>query len=440
MPMKKFANIINSMPYFFMAFLMIFGPNIPQLRGFGDSSFLICALLILFAFIKGVRFNSKIWVLVLPLFPLFLFLAFRSSLSLPGDLSFYFGLLLKPVRILGVFIGAYCLVVLVQKKDIRLSLLHWVFYAISIHALIMVLQLLSVDFKDFIYGYLNSGFYRSTFDYQFRMGGLSGGSGGAVLSVVQSIGFILMPFVLSTKQTRMNKMFIYACGSLCFISVVICGRSGLLSILIFYPLAVVMLSKNTFKTFLKLLLLGLLFFLLIFGLLLFIEVFTPGGAEDNGATDSLAMSLTRTLDSISLMVSSGVVKDGTFSTLLGHIVLPSSTLTLLLGDPATMFVDQLSRDVDSDIGYIRNLWGMGVVGSLVYWSPLILMQLKLLLSKNHTNVKSAALIVGFIMIFFHAKELFYYVRMLFPIYCILFFQSHLTRKVLAVDKYYSRGI
>ena len=105
----------------------------------------------------------------------------------------------------------------------------------------------------------------------------------------------------------------------------------------------------------------------------------------------------------------------------------------LFGDPLTLSEDQMNRTLNSDIGYIRNIWEFGIFGSLLYWFPLMLMQLKLLLRVNSSNVRTAALIIGLVMIFFHAKELFFYVRMLFPIYCILFFQSHLTEEDFGLE-------
>ena len=419
---------------FLMVFMVLFGPNILQLRGFGDTSFLACVFLVIFALMKGIKIKSNILLLTLPIFLTFSFLAFNTSLSVAAGPIYYLELLLKPVRILGILLGSYCLVALIDKYNSQISIPRWIFYAISVHALIMVLQLISVDFKDFIYGYLNSGSYRSTFDYQFRMGGLTGGSGGAVLSVVQSAGVILSAFVLREKQTKASKVFIYICTFLCFLSVVISGRSGLLSILIFYPITMLLLSDNAFKTLMKFFLLLILFISIVASVITIIDFLNSGEAEDGGAIFSLATSMSRTFDSILLMISTGNIEDSTISTLKNHIVFPSSFHTLIIGDPATMFEDQMNRSVDSDIGYIRNIWGFGILLSVFYWSTLILMQIKLLLVINHTNVKHAAFIVGMLIILFHAKELFYYVRMLFPVYCLLYFQALLERNSYVVNE------
>ena len=421
--MRISLNSFFVIPYFLMVFMVLFGPNILQLRGFGDSSFFACVFLVIFALMKGVKIKSNIFLLTLPIFLTFSFLAFNTSLSVAAGPMYYLELLLKPVRILGILLGSYCFVVLVNRYNPQVSILRWVFYAISVHAIIMVLQLISVDFRDFVYGYLNSGSYRSTFDYQFRMGGLSGGSGGAVLSVVQSVGVILSAFVLREKQTKASKIFTIICAILCFMSVVISGRSGLLSIIIFYPIAILMLSNNVFKTLLNLFLLLFLFIFIVMGVSILMDFLNSGEAEEGGTIFSVATSISRTFDSILLIISSGNIEDSTISTLIGQITLPNSFKTLIFGDPSTVFVNQLNREVDSDIGYIRNIWGFGILLSILYWSVLLLMQIKLLLSNNHTNVKHAAFIIGMIMMLFHAKELFYYVRMLFPIYCILYYQA-----------------
>ena len=364
---------------------------------------------------------------------LFLFIALRSSFSVDVGIEYYLQLLLKPIRIMGILLGTYCLVMLVHKYDSRITLLHWVFYAISIHAFIMVLQLISVEFKEFVYGYLNTGEYRSTVEYQFRMGGLTGGSGGAVLSVIQSIGCILTPYVLSEKKSILGKFFIYACSLLCFVSVISCGRSGLLAIFLFTPIALILMSTNTAKTLLNLLLAVILFIFLIIGLSVLINLLNYSGVLDSDLSLRVIRSFSRSMDSIFLIMSTGEVQDSTISTLINHIIFPNSFQVLLFGDPVTLSEDQMNRTLNSDIGYIRNIWGFGIFGSLLYWSPLMLMQLKLLLRVNSSNVRTAALIIGLVMIFFHAKELFFYVRMLFPIYCILFFQSHLTEKDFGLE-------
>ena len=421
--MKISINIFTVVVFFFIVFMAIFGPNILQLRGFGDTSFITCVLIFFFTLMKGIKINWYIVLLALPIFLTHTFLAFNSSLSISAEPMYYLELLLKPIRILGVLMGSYCVVILLNRYNPHISILRLVFYAVSLHAFIMIIQLISIDFRDFIYGYLNSGNYRSTFDYQFRMGGLSGGSGGAVLSVVQSTGVILAPFVLRERQNKTSKIFIYICIILCFLSVIISGRSGLLSIIIFYPIAILMLSNNVFKTLLNLFLLLFLFISIVAGVSILMDFLYSGEAEEGGTIYSVATSISRTFDSILLIISSGNIEDSTITTLIGQITLPDSFKTLIFGDPSTVFVNQLNREVDSDIGYIRNIWGFGILLSILYWSVLLLMQTKLLLSNNHTNVKHAAFIIGMIMILFHAKELFYYVRMLFPIYCILYYQA-----------------
>lgn len=423
----SFNSFIFTPCFFLMVFMVLFGPNILQLRGFGDTSFLACVFLVIFALMKGIKIESNILLLTLPIFLTFSFLAFNTSLSIAAGPIYYLELLLKPVRILGILLGSFCLVALIDKYNSQISISRWVFYAISIHALIMVLQLISIDFRDFVYGYLNSGNYRSTFDYHFRMGGLSGGSGGAVLSVVQSVGVILSAFVLREKQTKASKVFTFICAILCFISVVISGRSGLLSIIIFYPIAILLISDNVLKTLFNLFLLLILFISIVTGVVLIIDMLNSGEVENGELIFSLATSISRTFDSILLIISTGNIEDSTISTLIDQIILPDSFKTLIFGDPSTVFVNQLDRVVDSDIGYIRNIWGFGILLSILYWSALLLMQIKLLLTNNHTYVKHAAFIIGMVMMLFHAKELFYYVRMLFPIYCILYFQALLIK-------------
>jgi hypothetical protein len=410
------------------AFLIIFGPNIPRLSGFGDTSFFFAAILIFIAILKRTDINQRLFLVFTPLFILYLYLAITASISLNIEVLYIASLLLKPIRIAIVFVGAWALVTILVKKNPHINILKLVFYSISCHGLIMILQLLNPDFKDLIYSYLNVGDYRSTFEYQFRMGGLSGGTGGAVLSVVQSVGVVLVPFVLkSTYNSVKSKFIIYVLAIICFISVLISGRSGLLAIIIFLPVSVILCSNNLFVTFRRIALLTCIFLISVMSLLDFVARASPDNASSIEGYGYMAMSFSRSLDSLSSMIESGNIQDNTISTLWTHILFPQSLKTLIFGDPSVLFNAQFDRDLKSDIGYIRNLWGMGIIGSLLFWLPLFCIQAKLLISHRNRDVKNAAFLVGLIMIFFQLKEHFYYVRMLFPIYGLLVASALLPR-------------
>jgi hypothetical protein len=361
-----------------------------------------------------------------------------ASFSLSADLLHYVSLILKPLRIFIVFLGAYCLVSLILNKNLEIHLLNWIFFSITFHGAIMVAQLLFPDFKDFIYGFLNTGEYRSAFDYQFRMGGLSGGSGGAVLSVVQSVGVILLPFIVSKMNPNpISKPIAYFFAFICFLSVVFCGRSGLLAIILFLPISIILASSNKLYSISRLLIVLLLSMALLMAILYFIENFQSQEPAEEGFS-ILATSMSRTFDSIINIIETSNFQDSTISTLMSQILIPVDLKVLFFGDPVILSQTQLDRTLDSDIGYIRNLWGMGIFGAMIYWTPIFLTQMYLFACKQNVLIRNCAIILGFLMIVFHMKESVLYVRMLFPTYALLFFFSildnsyveHLKKKLI----------
>lgn len=68
-------------------------------------------------------------------------------------------------------------------------------YAIGLHSIIMIFQFFDPEFKDLIYSYTTSGVFNGTFEYNFRPGGISGATGGSVLSVFHSLGLIFTLFI-----------------------------------------------------------------------------------------------------------------------------------------------------------------------------------------------------------------------------------------------------
>ena len=65
----------------------------------------------------------------------------------------------------------------------------------------------------------------------------------------------------------------------------------------------------------------------------------------------------------------------------------------------------------------------GIFGAIIYWTPIFLTQIYLFACKQNFLIRNCAIILGFLMIFFHMKESALYVRMLFPAYALLFFYS-----------------
>ena len=328
--------------------------------------------------------------------------------------------ILRPIRIITTLYGGYVICLLLHKyygNDAILNTLIFVFLSILVHASIMSYQLLNPDFKDFVYKYTTTGEFRGSYDYNFRMGGLSGGSGGAVLTVVQSLGVIISPFIFR-KVNIISKIFVVMGSSLILFSVLICGRSGLWAVLIFLPLSilyssrirgVVLWSKSIISVF-------------FIGLLLSGILVLFNKAEEKSP---LYYALKRSLDTFIDYRDKGSFDDETIGILSNHIMFPNNLKTILIGDGEHIVNTQFERTLNSDIGYIKNIWGMGYFFALLFWFPILYFTIIAFKLRKKYESARILLILSLIMLLFHAKESYLYVRMFLSIYSLFLFWLYL---------------
>lgn len=350
----------------------------------------------------------------LVLVPVFLYGAFLITTTVNFQLSDLVRLILKPIRILVTLYGGYVLVRNYRKRNLNEEvIINYIFYSITLHAGIMTLQLMFPEFKDFVYEYTSTGLFRSSYDYDFRMGGLSGGSGGSVLSSVQSIGVLLSPFVIRGKK-GISKILCILCIGLIINSILISGRTGIWILMIFLPIALSWNSTTqTFK--LRRIIIGVVL-IITFGVLIvlvfdYIEPESP-----------LYYAFRRSLDTFLAFRREGVFEESTFNILISYIQLPNEISTWLFGDGVHLTNLQFNRALNSDIGYIRDLWGYGVFGLIAILFPIIY-----ILFKTISSNKYLVVILTCLMLIMHAKEQFLYVRMFFSIYALILFSTYYLR-------------
>lgn len=412
-----------------LCFLYIFGPVINSIGSWLDFIFLVSFSLSAYWIIFRPSAIPNYFLVFAILLPLFLFALVNISLSYGFSPSAAFNLIFKPVRILVTLMGGYMLTMMIQhfyKELFVEKLIELIFYSIGLHAIIMIIQFFNVEFKDFVYGYTTTGEFTS-FEYNFRMGGLSGAAGGSILSVVQSLGIILMPFL--GKASVVNKVIRTITAAVILGSVLICGRSGVLNILLFLPAAY--FSVNSFFNIRLLMRFGIILFIftiLFLGILAYINTLP--------SDDPLSLVLNRTLDTYINFQESGVIKDETTSELLGkHVMFPNELSIALLGQPENLINFGEKRTLNSDMGYIRDIWSFGYIGALLYVFPLLIVLAKNLLKRSEIRIKGCLTIACLIMLFFHFKEPYLYVRMLFSFFALIVAMDHLVKvNTITVNK------
>jgi hypothetical protein len=319
-------------------------------------------------------------------------------------------MILKPIRILLLLFATYNVVLNLKKSHVtRDDLNQIIAICISIHGLIMIGQLVSPNFKDTIYSMTSTGLFRSTYDYNFRMGGLSGGSGGAVLSVVQAVG---LGFTLEIKKKGLFQIILKLLMAFVIIlSVSICGRTGLIVLL-----ATLGLYFFKAKPHIKLIL------ILGFGLGL-LGVYSYANLDT-----ALGYSLRRSFDLILSSQNESLLQDN-YRVYSSFLVFPRDMATWLIGSSEHLVFTQLDRRLDSDNGYVRLLWSSGLIFATFYVLPIFTFVLNTCRSKD--NYSRWVFLLFLIMMILHNKEGFLYVRMLWSILLLAYYGNRiLTRENL----------
>ena len=394
---------------FFVLFLYIYGPVLNKIGSWADIIFIISILVSLFN-VKKTRLIYQIplnYFFILILFYIFLsikILFYPNITALNWSLNF-----LKPFRILFTLYSGYFLSNYFYNKKYNFhEILKTIYWIIIIHSIIIIIQFFNIDFRDFIYSYTTTGEFRSTFEYEFRMGGLSGGSGGAVLSTVQSLGIIILPFILKLSNKIFTIFLFFIGSSLILLSIILTGRSGIYCILLFLPISLYLIHGGV-KT--------MRYSLIIFSISISVFLFINQLLQSLGLTE-FYNSFYRTFDSFISLTETGKYENETVSILKDYILFPDLQ-TFLFGSNDALLNYDVDRNLDSDIGYVRNIFSFGIFGFILYILPFILLLIysikKIKLSMPHKLL----FILLLIMAFFHSKESFLYVRMFWSIISLI---------------------
>lgn len=390
-----------------VSFLYFFAPVFNSISPIFDLIFAVSIFLCLF---------SKVSLLKSSYCLVFLCLVFVSLYSVvtiffqDGTLlGHYLQQALGPIRIYVTLIGGLGLALLCYNRGYNdQDVLCLIIKAAAVHAVIMLVQLASPEFKDFIYSYtvnpevLQMDIYN--YEYYYRMGGLSGGFGSAILSVSMALPILFLPQVLMRKPIG-YKAFYLILAVVIFSSVVISGRTGVIILLFLFPLSILLHINSAYGLYKSL---SYLIWTAFLGAVLLVTLIgTVLGMEE---TSPLFYSVRRSLETL-INFYQGDFEDRTLSTLARYIVFPNDFIVWVFGDGEHLVKTQFDRTLASDIGYIRNIWSLGILVSLVYWFPyLYLLFVSFIKYKNPLAIN--LFIVCLVTLILHAKEDVMYSRIL----------------------------
>ena len=222
--MKKFI--------FLLTFLFVIGPVPNTILGVYFDTILLTSILLLFLNKKNYETNTEISSIRKLIFvPLVYFLFIGLPVTLISDLTLasldFMKVIFRGIKIIITFFGALALVNL-YKENYPLNYFNKIYKNILlillINGLIMILQLIPFV-NDFITTLLYNNISDIHFQTKLRVGGLYL-SGGAMASVFQGFGLLLIPFLFNSKEINFFQVIVYYL--IMIISIIITGRTGLI--------------------------------------------------------------------------------------------------------------------------------------------------------------------------------------------------------------------
>jgi hypothetical protein len=335
-----------------------------------------------FIFIGGFYYLYFIWVFI------------NSGLSGFRDTEILISVVLMFFQ---ASIGGIFFAYIFNRMDISFrEMILWVQTVILLHSIFIILFFISFDFKQLVFNYLPEKVGNLDFTEELtRSRGLN--TSGAVLSLMQSFGFMFTAYLISTVKHN-SKQFYYLLFSfgIIFISVFITGRTGLLIIpvMIIYLLVILIakkkLKKNIIYFLISIPVLGVVFY---FMFKLGYRYILGGAVTVHG--EDVFDHLVRWVVT-EFITRDGNISSKTVQTLFGRMwIFPDSWNVILRGDVTTWDVNR----IPSDVGYIRMLFGTGLIGIFLFYTLFLLLFLKIILMSSGIEEKGMfVFLTGFLFI------------------------------------------
>jgi hypothetical protein len=229
------ASWLHQITTFIVTFVFVMGPRLPHLAGrYADTIMAISILLLLLApsWIQNASVPTSLIKYVICL----LFLAAYAGLVTVANSSVDLFSFLRSGRALLNFLAAISLVLLYTRlfgPNFPNALIRNVYWAISLHGLIIFFQFLSPDFREIVYRFTEPGVPPVIRNY--RMAGFTNG-GGAGASFIQAIPIIMTPIILSRAKKTLTRSFVTIAFIINLLAIIVTGKTGLYLSIVFLPI------------------------------------------------------------------------------------------------------------------------------------------------------------------------------------------------------------
>ena len=424
---SKDASVTLKITLFLLMFFFSAGPVLNSIHPIFDFMFLSGLSLVLIQILYLRRRPPPYYKVFLILVPVFIYAGISLLFYEDVSVNDYVRIILKPVRVFIAVLAGATLVTLFRRANLGANSVYlYLYYSISLSALVMIVQFLYPEFKDFVYSFTRADDMRElySYDYNFRMGGLAGGYGSSTLSVAQAFGVLLLPFVCKGRG-NLAKFGLRFLAVLIVLSVLLSGRSGVFVLLLFYPWCV--LRSNNSKSVSK----SIWFIFAMAGMIGGIAGLVMLTSILDQQSD-IFYAVRRSLETFINIAESGTFNDDTVNTLFGHLLIPPTADAFLLGSAEHMVNTHFDRSLGSDIGFIRNIWTFGAVMVIGYWLPYILFFLRSVKTSLKDDSVTLLKVIIIMSILLHLKEDVLYSRILLSYLSIILAVFHFERRPIGL--------
>ncbi|MDO6776593.1 hypothetical protein Q4591_14650 [Shewanella sp. 3_MG-2023] len=413
------TSSIKSIILFFLLFFSTVGPVIMRFGSLGDTLSLanLCNF-ILFALLM-IKKEVKIATPIAMLLSLFMCFYFYNLLIIVLNGAIDTTYLVRSIRIFLNILGGVSLVYLYVwhfKEEYIEKIVLYLFSILTIHGMIMLIQFVSADFREVVYSITEPEMLEA--NMSFRMAGLTN-SGAAGTSLIQFIPILMTPLIANVlKKGFFKQLFIIGAVIINVLAILVSGRTGLFFSLIFLPMLCFwnfrLLSILTIKRDFLIKFLFVSFFILIASLYYFQNSSSSSSSSSSLEVTSAEVALERTSREFENIVTPG--RRSTITILFDHIKIPSDTNQLLFGN--SIYERENSS---SDIGFIRDLFGIGVIGVIISLLFYIYVILEVFFRRSTCPLLAKFIIIFTLsLILAHAKEPFLFTRYFLTVTVVLF--------------------
>ncbi|GGF51490.1 hypothetical protein GCM10011339_45010 [Echinicola rosea] len=289
-------------------------------------------------------------------------------------------------------IGTYLLYQYLSIKYTNDEILYGLLVVIFIQSIFVIISFISKDFRDFTNLVLKINDERYLSNY--RMKGFSN-SGGAGLSYLQTIGAFsgCILFLKETRKVKKIKVILFV--SIIVLSQIFIARTGLIFSAILFVVTMVQEAINKSSVILLIKRVAIIIITLIIG---FIGLFFVIPKEKITYFEEKVIS--RAFELIEVYQATGELETSSTNNLQTMFFLPNDPIKLMIGagdwDGAPGTRNYFGRKVDSDVGYVRAIFAVGIIFTILFYSIYIVYIINLF----NNSKKYSLVLLGLLFVFF----------------------------------------